>query len=72
MVIQCYFSYTNRKGDWKALHDKQAWRDLAVSVMNVEYQNDLTYFLLGEAAAGYGCGEGCEGFAMHKVVGVSN
>jgi Zn-dependent protease with chaperone function len=52
--FQCYLGYSNRKGDWKALHDKKAWRDLAVSVMNVGYQNDLSYFLLGEAAAGLG------------------
>lgn len=50
----CYFAYTNRKSDWKALHEKKAWRDLAVSVMNVGYLNDLSYFLLGEAAKGLG------------------
>lgn len=53
----CYFAYTNRKSDWKALHEKKAWRDLAVSVMNVGYLNDLSYFLLGEAAKGLGLGE---------------
>ena len=30
------------------------WRDLAVSVLQVGYENDLGYFMLGEAARGLG------------------
>ena len=52
--LQCGFSYTRRKGEWKRLHEKGAWRDLAVSVMQVGYLSDLSYFLLAEAAKGLG------------------
>jgi predicted Zn-dependent protease len=55
--VQCGFSYGRKKGDWKALHDKGAWRDLAVSVMQVGYLSDLSYFMLGEAARGLGLNE---------------
>lgn len=48
----CAFSYSYHKGDWKQMHEKKAWRDLAVSVIKVAYLNDLSYFLLAEAAAG--------------------
>ena len=51
---ECAFGYAYRKGDWKALHDKRAWRDLAVLVMKVGYLNDLSYFMLAEAAKGLG------------------
>ena len=50
--IDCALSYGYQKGDWKKLHDSKSWRDLAISVIRVGYQNDLTYFLLGEAAGG--------------------
>lgn len=33
----CSFSYTTKKGNWKTLHDKQRWRDLVVSAMQVGY-----------------------------------
>jgi predicted Zn-dependent protease len=49
---QCVFAYGNRKSDWKALHAQKRWRDLAVSVIQVGYLNDLSYFMLGEAAKG--------------------
>jgi predicted Zn-dependent protease len=49
---ECGFSYSGRKGDWKQLHAQQKWRDLALSVMNVGYLSDLSYFMLGEAARG--------------------
>ncbi|OGA72607.1 MAG: hypothetical protein A3G81_21580 [Betaproteobacteria bacterium RIFCSPLOWO2_12_FULL_65_14] len=52
--LQCGFSYARKKGEWKALHEKGAWRDLAVSVMQVGYLSDLAYFMLGEAARGLG------------------
>lgn len=52
--LQCSFGYTNRKSDWKKLHARQNWRDLAISVMQVGYLSDLSYFMLGEAASGLG------------------
>jgi Zn-dependent protease with chaperone function len=51
---QCSFSYTSRKSSWKKLHAQQSWRDLAVSVMQVGYLSDLSYFMLAEAARGLG------------------
>jgi hypothetical protein len=53
-TVQCSFNYARNKGDWRALHDKGAWRDLAVSVMQAGYLSDLSYFMLGEAARGLG------------------
>lgn len=50
--VQCAFSYGNRKADWKKLHAQKRWRDLAVSVMQVGYLSDLSYFMLAEAAKG--------------------
>ena len=52
--VQCSFSYSRKKGDWKGLHEAGAWRDLAVSVMQVGYLSDLSYFMLAEAARGLG------------------
>jgi Zn-dependent protease with chaperone function len=54
---QCGFSYASKKGDWKRLHERQSWRDLAVSVMQVGYLSDLSYFMLAEAARGLGLQE---------------
>jgi Peptidase family M48 len=51
---QCSFAYSRTKGDWKRLHSAGAWRDLAVSVMQVGYLSDLSYFMLAEAAGGLG------------------
>jgi len=53
-TAQCAFSYGRKKGDWKKLHERQNWRDLAISVMQVGYLSDLSYFMLGEAARGLG------------------
>jgi Zn-dependent protease with chaperone function len=55
--VQCSFAYTRAKGDWKRLHSAGAWRDLAVSVMQVGYLSDLSYFMLAEAASGLGLKE---------------
>ena len=55
--VQCSFTYSRKKGDWKKLHGAGAWRDLAVSVMQVGYLSDLSYFMLGEAARGLGLSE---------------
>jgi predicted Zn-dependent protease len=54
---QCSFAFSRKKGDWKKLHGAGAWRDLAVSVMQVGYLSDLSYFMLGEAARGLGLNE---------------
>ena len=59
--LQCSLAYERRKAGWKRLHAQKQWRDLAVSVLQVGYQNDLSYFMLGEAARGLGLGE-----AAHK------
>jgi len=52
--LQCSFAYSRSKADWKRLHSAGAWRDLAVSVMQVGYLSDLSYFMLAEAASGMG------------------
>jgi predicted Zn-dependent protease len=52
--LQCSLAYERRKGDWKRLHSRGQWRDLAVSVLQVGYQSDLSYFLLAESARGLG------------------
>lgn len=52
--FQCAFRYNGRKDDWKQLHAEKRWRDLAVSVMQVGYLSDLSYFMLAEAARGLG------------------
>jgi len=46
----CALSYAYYKGEWKKMYDRKAWRDLALSVLQVGYQNDLSYFMLAEAA----------------------
>lgn len=50
--LACLVSYGIHRGDWRKLYDRKAWRDLAVGVLQVGYLNDLSYFLLAEAAAG--------------------
>jgi len=52
--VECALRYGSRKSEWKRLHDKQQWRDLAISVMQTGYLSDLSYFLLAEAAQGLG------------------
>jgi Zn-dependent protease with chaperone function len=56
-TVNCSFSYSRKKGDWQRLHAARAWRDLAVSVMQVGYLSDLSYFMLAEAARGLGLNE---------------
>ena len=41
----------------KDLHDRQQWRDLASSVMDIDFKIDLSYHYLGLAARGLGFGE---------------
>jgi predicted Zn-dependent protease len=50
----CAFSYGSKKGDWKKLHGQGRWRDLALSVIQVGYLSDLSYFMLAESASGLG------------------
>jgi hypothetical protein len=52
--LACGVPFTLKRGDWRKLHAAAAWRDLAVSVLQVGYLSDLSYFLLGEAARGLG------------------
>jgi hypothetical protein len=52
--LDCVFAYGTHRGEWKAMHNRRAWRDLAVSVMKVGYLSDLSYFMLAEAAKGLG------------------
>jgi predicted Zn-dependent protease len=52
--VECALSYTFQKSTWKTLHEKQAWRELAIRVIKVGYENDLSYHLLAEAAKGLG------------------
>jgi len=52
--VECALRYGSRKADWRKLHEKQAWRDLAISVVQTGYLSDLSYFLLAEAAQGLG------------------
>lgn len=51
---ECGLGYGFQRSHWKTLHDKSQWRELALAVMKVGYLNDLSYFLLGEAALGLG------------------
>lgn len=52
--VQCGFGYARRKAEWRKLHASQQWRDLAVSVLQVGYLSDYSYFMLAEAAKGLG------------------
>jgi hypothetical protein len=51
---ECSVGYSTRKAKWRALHDQQNWRDLAISVLQIGYLSDLSYFLLAESAQGLG------------------
>ena len=50
--VQCSYGYNNGKAQWKQLHARGLWRDLAVSVIQVGYLSDLSYYFLAEAARG--------------------
>jgi predicted Zn-dependent protease len=54
---QCALSFGNKKADWKKLHHDGRWRDLALSVMQVGYLSDFSYFMLAESAKGLGLKE---------------
>jgi Zn-dependent protease with chaperone function len=53
-TTECMFAYGYQRSSWTTLHQKGQWRELAVAVVKVGYLNDLSYFLLGEAATGLG------------------
>jgi predicted Zn-dependent protease len=65
--VECALRYSRSKGDWKKLHERGAWRDLAVSVMQVGYLSDLAYFMLGEAARGLGLGEAARAYYQRAL-----
>jgi hypothetical protein len=65
--FECIFGYGNSRGTWKALYDKRAWRDLAVAVLKVGYQSDLSYFLLAQAANGLGLKEAAQAYYARAV-----
>ena len=65
--FECAFSYGANRGGWKELHAKKAWRDLAVSVLKVGYQGDLSYFMLAEAANGLGLPEAAQAYYARAI-----
>jgi Zn-dependent protease with chaperone function len=66
-TFECALGYTFQKSTWKALHEKRAWRDLAVAVLKVGYLNDLSYFFLSEAAEGLGLKDASRTYSMRAV-----
>jgi Zn-dependent protease with chaperone function len=65
--VNCALGYASRKGDWRKLHDQGRWRDLAVSVMQVGYLSDLSYFLLGESARNLGLKDAAAAYYKRAV-----
>ena len=61
-TAECALAYGAQRSRWKQLHTKRAWRDLAVAVMRTGYANDLSYFLLAEAATGLGLGDAARNY----------
>jgi len=49
------------------MHEKKLWRDLAVTVIKVGYLNDLSYFLLGEAANGLGLRDAARNYYVRAI-----
>ncbi len=60
--FECALGYGSSRGTWKELHAKGAWRDLAVAVLKVGYDGDLSYFMLAEAANGLGLKEAAQAY----------
>lgn len=50
----CSLKFYMNQSDFKKLHDKQGWRDLAQAVIKVGYEFDLSYYYLAVAAKGLG------------------
>ena len=65
--IQCSVGFSARKSDWKKLHEREQWRDLAVSVLQVGYLSDLSYFMLAEAAKGLGLKEASAAYYQRAI-----
>lgn len=65
--FQCMVGYGTSRGAWKELYDRKAWRDLAVAVLKVGYQSDLSYFLLAEAASGLGLKEAAQAYYARAI-----
>jgi Zn-dependent protease with chaperone function len=65
--IECALRYGARKSDWKKLHEKEAWRELAISVMQTGYLSDLAYFMLAEAAQGLGLKQAAKAYYQRAV-----
>jgi predicted Zn-dependent protease len=63
----CAFSYSHKRADWKRLYERQLWRDLAVSVLQVGYLSDHSYFMLAEAAKGMGLKEASNAYYKRAV-----
>jgi Zn-dependent protease with chaperone function len=64
---ECALGYTFHKSTWKTLHEKQAWRELAIRVIKVGYENDLSYHLLAEAAKGLGLNDAAAAYARRAA-----
>ncbi len=64
---ECALRYGTRKSDWKELHGKQQWRELAISVMQTGYLSDLSYFMLAEAAQGLGLRDAAKAYYKRAV-----
>ena len=65
--FECVLGYGSSRGTWKELHGRQAWRDLAVAVLKVGYDGDLSYFMLAEAANGLGLKEAAQAYYARAV-----
>jgi Zn-dependent protease with chaperone function len=65
--FECMVGYGTSRGTWKELYDRKAWRDLAVAVLKVGYQSDLSYFLLAEAARGLGLKEAAQAYYARAI-----
>jgi predicted Zn-dependent protease len=63
----CAFGYGSKKTDWKKLHAQGRWRDLALSVMEVGYLSDLSYFMLAESAKHLGLKEAATAYYKRAV-----
>ena len=65
--VQCGLSYSRKRAEWKRLHERQLWRDLAVSVLQVGYLSDYSYFMLAEAAKGLGLKDASSSYYKRAV-----
>jgi hypothetical protein len=66
-TVSCAFGYSRQKANWKRMHDSGNWRDLAVSVLQVGYLSDLSYFMLAEAARGLDLPQAAQTYYRHAI-----